>query len=165
MIVVDDLWVGDLLRLKKSGRIGKFEAIIDGKIRVKIDDKTVLTTITNLEYYIEPKTEHHLFLPDDGVTDICPPERVIDLHIEKLNPSLTNGKPERILDYQIKAAKEYLEQVIALKYSSVIIIHGKGTGVLKLEIRHLLSLYSEVQLCLDTNKGGGTEVVFCGIRD
>ena len=84
----------------------------------------------------------------------------IDLHMEVLNPSLQHGRPERIVDIQIKAAKEFIDKSIAHGTKQILIIHGKGEGVLKSEIDHLLSLYDEVKFTFSKNNGGATEVWF-----
>lgn len=156
---LEDLWIGDEVRLKKSGRIGKYEGVNqDGKLKIKCDGKIVLTTLGNIELY-ERKDEKVLYLEEDvkkpSVTDI---PKSLDLHMETLAPQLLNAPPERILKYQVEQAKTYLETVIEYKLPRVEIIHGKGTGVLRHEIEHLCSLYDEVRYTVPTKDGGGTEI-------
>jgi len=43
MVNLKELWIGDNVRLKKSGRIGTFEGEVNGKARVKLKDKIVLS--------------------------------------------------------------------------------------------------------------------------
>ena len=77
-----------------------------------------------------------------------------------LNPSLQTGRAEHIVDFQIKAAKTFIEKSIDQGTRKILIIHGKGEGVLKSEILHLLSLNDSVQFTFDKNNGGATEVWF-----
>jgi dsDNA-specific endonuclease/ATPase MutS2 len=164
MLNIDDLWIGDLLLLKKSGRIGKFNGRSGyKKIKVQIGEKNVITPIgnvklapegTNIETY---DYSHRPKIEKQKVTELS---ASIDLHIEVLNPSLKNGRAERIVDFQVKAAEDFIENAIANSTKQVLIIHGKGEGVLKLEIAHLLSLSEDVQFTFEKNNGGATEVWF-----
>lgn len=164
MLNIDDLWIGDLLVLKKSGRIGKFNGRSGHKkVKVKVGEKNVITPITNIELAPEGSTvntidySHRPKLVKQTKTSLSDK---IDLHIEVLNPSLTHGRAERIVDFQVKAAEDFIEQSIANGTKKIEIIHGKGEGVLKSEILHLLSLNDKVQFTFDKNNGGVTEVWF-----
>lgn len=164
MIDIDDLWIGDLLLLKKSGRIGKFDGRSGHKkVKVKIGGKTVITPISNIELAPEgSKTEEFTYSHRPKIT----PQKVsnfsdtIDLHIEVLNPSLKHGRAERIVDFQVKAAADFINEAIHKGTKQILLIHGKGEGVLKLEIAHLLSLNDAVQFTFEKNNGGATEVWF-----
>ncbi|MDF1698203.1 MAG: Smr/MutS family protein [Saprospiraceae bacterium] len=164
MIDINDLWIGDLLLLKKSGRIGKFDGRSGHKkVRVKIGNKIVISPITNIEMAPESsETTPDIFSlrPEKKIVKSSSFSDQIDLHIEVLNPSLKHARVERIVDFQVKAAKKFIEESIASNTKQVLIIHGKGEGVLKLEIAHLLSLYDEVQFTFEKNNGGATEVWF-----
>ena len=46
------------------------------------------------------------------------------------------------------------------KVTNIIIIHGKGEGVLRNLVHQMLDSYSEVQWKMLINQGGATEVVF-----
>lgn len=164
MVDIDDLWIGDLLLLKKSGRIGKFNGRSGHKkVKVKIGEKIVITPIGNIELAPENAKidefdySHRLQKPKPTAVQLSD---TIDLHIEVLNPSLQNSRVERIVDFQIKAAKSFIESSIKSSTKKILIIHGKGEGVLKSEIVHLLSLYDAVQFTFDKNGGGATEVWF-----
>jgi dsDNA-specific endonuclease/ATPase MutS2 len=68
----------------------------------------------------------------------------IDLHIENLVNShrfLTNGE---IIVIQLNHFQSKLEYAIRKKMQKVIIIHGVGNGILKTEIRKILSNYSSI---------------------
>lgn len=164
MLNIEDLWIGDLIRLKKSGRIGKFDGRSGHKkVRIKVGDKIVITPLTNIEMAPEGSEvapniiSNRPILQKKTTTNLSD---TIDLHIEKLNSSLLNGRPERILDTQVRAAKTFIKDSIQNGTKKILIIHGKGEGVLKSEITHLLSLNEKVQFVFDKNDGGATEVWF-----
>lgn len=165
MIDVNDLWIGDVVRLKRSGRVGRFDGIAtNGKIKVKLGEKIVVTTQINLELAKESDLPDSLSKYKPNIIQAkssslgSPISNVIDLHIEVLNPSLINGQPERIISYQINAARAFINQSLANQRRIVEIIHGKGQGVLRSEVIHLLSLYDEVDFTFPKNDGGSTEV-------
>ena len=164
-MIISELWIGDLLKLKKSGRIGKFAGIsTEQKVKVKINGKIILTTPGNLEHAPDNHT--------DSENEIIPRptfirqqykklSNIIDLHMEVLNPSMINARPERIIDYQVNAAKIFIEEAIANGTQKIEIIHGKGAGVLKMEVEHLVHLNSEyVKAKFPTNGGGAIELWF-----
>lgn len=164
MLNIDDLWIGDLVVLKKSGRIGKFNGRSGHKkVRVKIGEKNVITPIGNIELAPEGSTidtydySHRPTIKKQTPTTLSD---TIDLHMEVLNPSMINSRPERIIDFQVKAAEDFIQKSIETGTKQILIIHGKGEGVLKSEINHLLSLNDAVQFTFDKNNGGATEVWF-----
>lgn len=159
---VHELWVGDYVRLVKSGRIGRFAKYQAGKIYVEVDDKLIKTVPKLVEYMGDLPTETKEDVAEDSIVQTARSHHyssTIDLHIEKLNPSLANALPERIVAYQVEAAKKFIEAAKAQHLQVIEIIHGKGTGVLKHEVLHLLSLYPEVDSCKEINAGGGTEII------
>lgn len=162
-MIISELWIGDLIRLKKSGRVGKFAGISpEQKIKVKIGDKVILTTPGNLEHAPDNHSDSEdQFIPRPTLTKqtLKPLNSVIDLHIEILNPSLLNARPERIIDFQVTAAKDFLEKAIEQGFPKIEIIHGKGAGVLKMEVEHLIYLNSEhIKAQFPLNKGGSIEL-------
>ena len=69
----------------------------------------------------------------------------IDLHLEQyhlVNKNLTNAE---ILLFQLRKADEFVQKMLACGKSSFVIIHGVGEGVLRSEIRSLLTKYAGVQ--------------------
>ena len=161
---INDLWIGDLVRLKKSGRVGKFEGVhLSGKVRVRIDSKIILTKSTNLEKVDEAHLEKTVDRPKSYNERKMNQKRFqnsIDLHIEKLQPSLSNELPQMILNKQIAACRAYIEEAIELRRMQVTIIHGKGAGQLKLEVQMILQERPEVQYYDLINDGGATLVGF-----
>jgi dsDNA-specific endonuclease/ATPase MutS2 len=79
----------------------------------------------------------------------------IDLHLEQyylVTKNLTNAE---ILLFQLRKADEFVQKMLASGMSSFIIIHGVGEGVLRSEIRSLLTKYAGVQTSdADSSKYG-----------
>ncbi|MGK0316537.1 MAG: dsDNA-specific endonuclease/ATPase MutS2 [Saprospiraceae bacterium] len=164
-MIISELWIGDLLRLKKSGRVGKFAGISPNqKIKVKVEGKVILTTPGNLEHAPDNHSDtEEQFIPRPTFTTQTPKplNSVIDLHIEILSPSLTNARAERIIDFQVNAAQAFIEDAIAQRLPKIEIIHGKGAGVLKMEVEHLIYLNAEhIKAQFPLNKGGSIELWF-----
>lgn len=69
----------------------------------------------------------------------------IDLHIEKLvkNPSIFSQKHD-ILLHQLDTARYWLEKNMNRGFQRMIFIHGKGDGVLKMELEYLFSRYPNI---------------------
>ena len=165
MVNLKDLWIGDEVKIISKGLIGKYEGVGAQKHAfVKIGQKMHLIPSSDLEPYTPVEEEKvDLDLAEEEAEKSKPYvrfEQVIDLHIEKLNPSLVNADPARILDFQVKSAETFLSEATKRKVSSVTIIHGKGTGQLKAEVKHLIGGIDSVRHSIDTNDGGATEVLF-----
>jgi len=162
---LSELWIGDTVKLRSSGKVGTYIGTnAEGRPRVQLEDKVVLTRPNNLEVYEE-------LIKDDAQLDLEPIEapkvsnaaylsREIDLHIESLNPSLAHEAPQMILNHQIKRCKAFIESIITVKVSPVTIVHGKGKGQLKLEVQYLLSQYDEYQHSVPVNDGGASQIWF-----
>lgn len=69
----------------------------------------------------------------------------IDLHIENLLDNWEKMSNYDILQYQMRFFRRKLEKMMDQKIPKIIIIHGKGEGVLKSEIRNELMKYSNVE--------------------
>lgn len=166
MLDIKDLWIGDLLLLRKSGRKGIYKGVNkNGKLRIDIDGKIVLTSKSNVVIIEEDEEVQDYFdFADDSDTsqsikDFCSGD-TIDLHIEKLAPFMVNELPLRIIDYQLRKCKEFINEAIRRNIKIIKIIHGKGDGTLRNEVHHLLDLYDEVNIKIPVNDGGATEVWF-----
>lgn len=93
----------------------------------------------------------------------------IDLHYESLTESLTIKSNHEILQKQLTACRSFVQKSMRNKLKRIVIIHGKGEGVLKSEIHlYLTRLNSEQGVRLDFHDapyheygmGGATEVLF-----
>ncbi len=86
----------------------------------------------------------------------------IDLHIEELIEDYRNLSNGEILDIQMRKFALFISQAMDKKIPKVVIIHGKGEGVLKNEIRNALFAYGNMEIhdASYTKYGqGATEVV------
>lgn len=168
-----DLWIGDSLRIKSSGKIGKFEGINkEGKARIKVNDKILLAPSSNVEIVSEQELAKSLNKHKEAFQERTRRDKEvfapnyhseaysIDLHIETLNPSLQTNRAERIFDFQMKAFESYLRKSIKEKKQSIRVIHGKGTGVLKAEIESILKFHPKVLQTFPIHDGGGVEILF-----
>ena len=62
----------------------------------------------------------------------------VDLHIEKLVPSIKGLSNHEILNIQMDTAKGQLEFAIRNRMQKLVFIHGVGEGVLKSELEFLM---------------------------
>jgi len=67
----------------------------------------------------------------------------IDLHIEVLMPEATYWPVTDILQKQMVACRAFVEKTVANKVKRIVLIHGKGEGVLKNEICNYLNRVEE----------------------
>ena len=158
---LSELWIGDHVKIKSTMEIGTFEGKLGNDIAIiKVHQKKKEVIASDLESYILPKPKKTLEFLDLKEKSVSRIAEQLDLHIEKLNPSLKEAKPERILDFQIKACQQYLSDAIILRRHTVKIIHGKGTGQLKAEVLHILGDFKEVNHSIPANAGGAVDVWF-----
>jgi len=161
---MSDFWIGDKVKIIHSGKTGKFEGEINGNAKIKIQGKILLIPLKDIELVEEDDQKY--FPPVDSNNKKFVENKfksfsdVLDLHIEKLNPEMKNEIPQMIINYQLKIAKEYILEAIRRKRLSVTIIHGKGTGALKMEIHQLLKGFSEIYFTKSVNKDGAIEIIF-----
>ncbi|NNF32831.1 MAG: hypothetical protein HKN68_01905 [Saprospiraceae bacterium] len=158
-ININDLWIGDWLKDKATDLIGRYEGPgKDGKVMLRTDHGLISYPIVNLELAEEPDEDRELSFETEAPINQSMVSASIDLHIEVLNPNYANALPERIRDIQIAAARRYIQSAIDQNLKIFTIIHGKGTGVLKTEILHLLGDFPEVQFTIPKKDGGTVEV-------
>jgi dsDNA-specific endonuclease/ATPase MutS2 len=170
MAGLNDLWIGDRVKLKTSGRTGKFEGVNkEGKARISVDGKIILSDVSNLEILPEDEGvmfDIDLFLEEERVREqrAKPIVKVkvnhtLDLHIDKLAPEIVNDPPSRILEYQLAQSAQFISDAIRLNYPHITIIHGKGQGVLREAIAHQLKGYPQVRFTFSKNQDGAVEVL------
>ncbi len=75
---------------------------------------------------------------------IIPPMEV-DLHIDKLVPSVRGMSNHDMLTKQLDTARGQLEFAIRKRIQRIVFIHGVGEGVLKAELDYLFSRYNNVR--------------------
>ena len=93
----------------------------------------------------------------------------IDLHIEELLDSHANMTNHEILTKQMSVCRNFVQQAIEKSQKRIVLIHGKGEGVLKAEIHtflHNISAHHEVEIEYhdapyhEYGMGGATEILF-----
>ncbi len=65
----------------------------------------------------------------------------VDLHAERLVKSTRGMDNYDVLSLQLETAKHKVEYCISKRISKLVLIHGKGEGVLKTELNYLLNNY------------------------
>lgn len=157
-----DFWIGEKVKLKKSGRFGVIAGKSDnGKIKVKCDDSIIITSPSNLEII----QENEFTFPDwvfetkEKKQEIkLATKDTIDLHIEILEPSMVTENAVVILQFQVRKCREFLSYNIRKSRSVVYVICGKGEGVLKAEIQHLAKHEYNARFIFERNNGGMLEI-------
>lgn len=113
------------------------------------------------------RTKHKSKTKKIGVAQNIPLE--IDLHFEALKNNLSFTDPNQILQKQMTACKSFIKKALDKKAKKIVLIHGKGEGILKAEIHlYLNKMKTEMAIKLsyhdapytDYGVGGATEVVF-----
>lgn len=164
---LEDLWIGDTLRVVSNGKIGKYEGHDkNGKLTLKENGLIFHAHISDVEAVDEDMLLRKAEIEEDEEIEFKDPVRslffdtTIDLHIDVLKPDLKHGRAEQILNYQLRAAKYYIEKALFLRKHLVTIIHGKGSGALKMEIENLVKSFEETDRTITVNNGGAIEVYF-----
>ena len=160
----EDLWIGDWVEIIDSSIIGRYEGVApNGKAKVKVNNAHLLISFNNLKIAKDPEPPMKPILfadenpkPNQELTF----KNKLDLHIDILAPHLENAPPQRILSFQVQACKSFIENSIKMNVKIVYIIHGKGEGVLKSEVLHLLNGFEEIKFIIPSPSGGAIEVWF-----
>lgn len=166
---LNDLWIGDEVEIIRSGRIGKFQGTNKGKARVEVGGKILLVPSAGLQLVPEKKFQRIEDIDDLTDKDLVKktffqesyafkPE--IDLHIEVLQPSKKNDNPVAILEFQLRRLEEFLNEAVRLRIGKVHIIHGRGTGALRMETLHMIDGIPEKASIYPINNDGGVTVYF-----
>lgn len=159
---LEDFWIGDIVEMKGRQGTGVYKADLGShQAKVQFGNKVMvvdrkLLSLAEEEKESPPDLSDILHPPalNDRVTSI-PDE--LDLHMEHLDPNHTIHQ-NRMLDYQLQCAKDYVQSAISARKRVITIIHGKGTGLLKETIKHYLAEVQQVRYQLDKHNGGATEV-------
>ncbi len=101
-----------------------------------IEDKVEIESKSMTEQKTEVKKKSVLSADDNMSNEI-------DLHIEVLMPEATYWLVSDILQKQMIACRSFVEKVVANHLKRIILIHGKGEGVLKNEIYSYLNRVEE----------------------
>ena len=160
---LDELWIGDKVWVCSKQVPATFEGIVDpDRAKIKIGSKYIVIAKSDLDYFHEQ--DGFNAEEPDPVIRTTPFDRAkfsttLDLHAEKLNLGSRDLEPQKILSKQLKTCRTFLEKAIQRRVPRVIIIHGKGKGILKHEVGLLLEEFPEVSFTFPVHQGGGLEVL------
>lgn len=162
---MSDFWIGDWIKIISSNKIGKYEGKINKKAKIKIENNIYMVNPVDIILLAEdeipkPKDKIKIVSSKSIESPLLPFKNTLDLHIETLVPKMENERAEVLVNYQIKQAEKFIKEAINRNQNSIILIHGKGIGALKLEIEHLLKNFPEVYFTKTINNGGATEIMF-----
>jgi len=90
-------------------------------------------------------SHYKLYEASKARQNLPPARSVVDLHIEKLTDEWNRMSNFEMLTLQLKEFEKYYDLAVAHHLSSVIFIHGLGTGRLRDELHELLRLKKEVK--------------------
>ncbi|HUP11234.1 MAG TPA: Smr/MutS family protein, partial [Niastella sp.] len=129
-----------------------FERYPDKKEDDTIDVSTLVSK--GIKVYNAKEARKHL-----------PPARsVVDLHIEKLTDDWKHLNNAEILDIQLKEFEKWYDLALAHHQSTLIVIHGVGSGRLRDEIHDVLRLKRDVKSFINQYHPsygyGATEIYF-----
>jgi len=77
--------------------------------------------------------------------DRTAPPMEVDLHIHQIVRSSKHMANHEMLNLQLDHARHKLEFAIQKRIQKIVFIHGKGEGVLKMELEYLLGRYSNIK--------------------
>ena len=162
---LNDLWIGDRVIIIRSEREGSFEGINNGKARIKVDNKILLIKASGLRVAPILKRKNSVLEETNNSKTTIHQERLqfipeIDLHMEKLQPSKMHDNPVAILEFQLRKLTEFIDKAVELSIPKLTIIHGKGTGALRMETMNIIESYSEKTSVFPVNNEGGVLVYF-----
>ncbi len=161
MINLNDLWIGDFLKILSTNQKGKFEGKdASGKAKIKIRKEIVLAEANDLEL-----TEEEVIVPiqneifptfqkkEFNIIESINFERMLDLHLDKLPGYNPRNWPTGALPFQISKCRSFINKAIELKVQRIVIIHGIGHGVLRKSVEQLLHEFREIEKFSSLNEG------------
>ncbi len=141
-----ELQVGDYVKLKTGSAAGIIEAINKGKAVVKMGIM-------------------HLTVPLRDIMGAKEPLEINKAKSVQLDTIEASAKFERVLDLRgmryeeaVSILQNFLDQALISSATSVRIIHGKGTGVLRRAVHKKLKEYKDVSYHHPTPEAGGDGV-------
>ena len=100
------------------------QVILRKPLQVTVPDK-ILKTVVNPQQKTKKPTKKETFIE-------------VDLHIHQITRSNKHMTNYDMLQYQVNHAKQKIRYAIKNSIPKVILIHGKGKGVLKEELKQML---------------------------
>lgn len=152
-LTLDALQAGLRVRLKPLNAVGLVRQVLDeGRVEVEIAGLRVRAPLADLRTApaveaLEP--EHHRLLPQFIKSDNPPPP--LELHVRGLTVS------EALL-----LVERYLDQLLLSDRAQGVIVHGKGSGILRREVRRWLAQHPEVKhfASAPADRGGEGVTIF-----
>lgn len=145
---LDELWIGDRLRIKSTGVTGRYHGQKSGRPQIQTAEGLVETDALDIEPIDEEPLEKGVELkavpPQIDLKAISKFNPTLDLHQESLLKSgykLPNGP---ILGWQLGICQKFLLTAKKLEVRRITIVHGFGAGILKNEVAHLLDQNPDV---------------------
>ncbi len=162
MIDMTSLWIGDEICVMATGEVGTFEGRSGDKVKMKIDGDFRTYDAKELMPYEGKKFDNLEGLLEEPV--IVPRIKhkfgdTVDLHLEKM-PHYSPGSGKSALDAQVEYCRQFIEDVIRRKLITATIIHGKGEGILRQHILHLVGDFKEIRHHSPKNNDGALELLF-----
>lgn len=155
---VNELWIGDGIMSTKSGVTGTFEGLKDGKVRLKTKGKTILVPAKYIVHYEKKEVKTLIDTVSKKYMEETFVGETLDLHMERLNPTMANANPIHILEYQLRKCNSFIKYIIRKRKLKAVIIHGIGTGQLKEEVKNIIPSYPEIRQVNEVNNGGAQEL-------
>lgn len=128
-VFTDDNNLQKIEFLKSNGIPFKF------KEETNVDEVFSLDDFNGIEIGKSKGKENQIknsILNDDFIDEV-------DLHIEKLYPNWQKLNNSEIIEFQLKAAERAINKAIKQSRSKLILVHGKGKGILKDAIFNLVN--------------------------
>lgn len=159
MIDPNELWVGDTLQVISTGIVGKYDSHKGSFVIIDCKGNKISADKSDIRMYKQPKQVVEITFEEEIVPESSIKfNDTLDLHINKLAPHMEHQEQSRILDFQIEKARQFVQDAIDNKRYQILIIHGKGSGVLKAETLEMLKDFHTVRYTFDKNDGGATEI-------
>ena len=138
--------VGDTVTIETTDG---FELEFFKKELIKVEtDTTLRTNVFSKASLIEVVSQKEIHKKKSN--KVKPKERFqpaleVDLHIHQLTNSTRGMTKHDMLTLQLDTAKRQLEFAMRKRIQKIVFIHGKGEGVLKLELDYLFGRYNNVK--------------------
>lgn len=173
--VLHETLSGRVIEIKKNGikiedSDGFIRSYSPSQLVIKQEKKAYrITDDVYSKDYIEPSLT--IIKSETKKKSSAPDRFEIDLHIEELREMTTHFSNFEIVQIQMTACRAFVQESISINRKRIVLIHGKGEGVLKSEIHQYLDrLSNSSHVQLDYNDasyreygmGGATEVTFYG---
>jgi hypothetical protein len=145
---LDDLWIGDRIRIKSTGVVGRYHGQKSGRPQIQTAEGIVETDAQDIEPIDEEPLEKHAEIkavpPEIDLKAISKFNAILDLHHDALLKSGHLPPEGPILEWQLLTCQKFISKAHSLQVRRVSIIHGIGAGILKNQVAHLLDQNPDV---------------------